>query len=336
MLVGVHIERFHPGDVEALTAYVEVENAVRAADTPWQHPLTVRQAAGSLEYGWDLEPGVPLLGRADGPDGEAVAIGELSVSEYDNLHLAWLDVGVHPDHRRRGHGTAMLAELAARAGALGRTTITVDSWDAEGHRAFAARHGLTVKSAGVSRRQVLAELDWDGLDQLRDDALSAAADYELERRLPPTPDEELDEMAAMAAAINDAPTDDLDVEDDVIDARRLRAYETAMQRRGIALHRVVARHRDSGELAGHTVVGVEDERPHLGAQHDTSVVAAHRGHRLGTLLKVEMLRWLREAQPQLGSVDTWNAESNDFMIGVNEALGYRALGRWLTYQGKLG
>ena len=42
--------------------------------------------------------------------------------------------------------------------------------------------------------------------------------------------------------------------------------------------------------------------------------------------------WLREAQPQLETVDTWNAESNDFMIGVNELLGYRIMGRELAFQ----
>ena len=42
--------------------------------------------------------------------------------------------------------------------------------------------------------------------------------------------------------------------------------------------------------------------------------------------------WLREAEPQLETIDTWNAESNDHMIGVNELLGYRVLGREHEYQ----
>jgi hypothetical protein len=39
-----------------------------------------------------------------------------------------------------------------------------------------------------------------------------------------------------------------------------------------------------------------------------------------------------EAQPQLATIDTWNAESNDHMIGVNEAVGYRVMGRALAFQ----
>jgi GNAT superfamily N-acetyltransferase len=106
----------------------------------------------------------------------------------------------------------------------------------------------------------------------------------------------------------------------------------SLRRLGHRLYRLVARHRASGELAGQTVVAVDGERPELGEQHDTSVVAAHRGHRLGALLKLEMLRWLSEAEPQLREIDTWNAESNDHMIGVNEVLGYRVLGRVLDFQ----
>ena len=94
----------------------------------------------------------------------------------------------------------------------------------------------------------------------------------------------------------------------------------------------MARHRETGELGGHTVVAVEEQRPALADQHDTAVARAHRGHRLGLLLKAGMLLWLAEAEPQLETIDTWNAESNDHMIAVNEALGYRVMGRELQFQ----
>ena len=42
--------------------------------------------------------------------------------------------------------------------------------------------------------------------------------------------------------------------------------------------------------------------------------------------------WLREVEPQLGPIDTWNAESNDHMIAVNELIGYRVMGRELEFQ----
>jgi RimJ/RimL family protein N-acetyltransferase len=59
----------------------------------------------------------------------------------------------------------------------------------------------------------------------------------------------------------------------------------------------------------------------------TGVTSKHRGHRLGLLVKVAMVEWLRAAEPAVERIQTWNAESNRYMIAVNEALGYTILGR---------
>ena len=53
---------------------------------------------------------------------------------------------------------------------------------------------------------------------------------------------------------------------------------------------------------------------------------AHRGHRLGLLLKIDMMRWLAEAEPQLEVMETWNNADNRFMISVNEAARLSAVG----------
>jgi hypothetical protein len=134
------------------------------------------------------------------------------------------------------------------------------------------------------------------------------------------------------AAINDAPTDDLEHEDEVFDAERVRAYERSHAVRGETLYRVIARHRATGEFAGHTVVTVDPERPTFGDQHDTTVVDAHRGHRLGVLLKTDMVRWLGEVEPACGMLTTSNAESNTHMIAVNDLLGYRPISHGIACQ----
>ncbi len=323
------ISRFGPDDSDQVAAYVEVENAARAADSPWVHPLTLHEADGRLRHGWDGEVATPYVGLVDGVP---VAVGSVSTSEWDNLHLAWLGVAVHPEHRRRGLASEMLEALVAEAAGRGRTSIGTDGWDAEAPRSFAKRHGLGEKSRAINRRQHLDAVDWAELERLHAGALAAASAYELVRREGRTPDDELEAVAEMSASINDAPTDDLDIEDEVFPPERIRAYENAQLARGHRLFRVFARHRETGELAGHTVVVVDDERPELGDQHDTSVVRSHRGHRLGLLLKTDLNLWLRDVQPQLASIDTWNAESNDHMIAVNEAIGYRVMGRELEFQ----
>jgi RimJ/RimL family protein N-acetyltransferase len=77
---------------------------------------------------------------------------------------------------------------------------------------------------------------------------------------------------------------------------------------------------------------VEGERPWQGWQYDTSVLSAHRGHRLGLVLKLDMLRWLGQEEPQLRTIDTSNAASNAHMIRVNEMLGYHVVGKLIEWQ----
>ena len=101
---------------------------------------------------------------------------------------------------------------------------------------------------------------------------------------------------------------------------------------GRRIYRLLARETATGVLAGVTVVAVESEQPWVAEQYDTSVAAAHRGHRLGVLLKVGMLRWLREQEPQLREIQTWNATSNAHMIAVNELLGYQVMMSGVEWQ----
>jgi GNAT superfamily N-acetyltransferase len=328
----MEIHRFGPDDTDRLQQYVDVVNAAQAVDSPWVRPATMRNQEGRFRYGWDGEVEAPYVGL-DG--GVPVVVGRVGTTDYDNLHLAWLGLQVHPDHRRRGHGTAMLEALVEETTARGRTSIGTDGWEAESTNGFAARHGLDQKSAAIQRRQFVAELDWAEIESLHKEAAVAAAAYDLVRREGRTPDDELEEVAVMASAINDAPTDDLDIEDEVFSAARMRAYESAQLAKGNRIFRTFARHRDTGELAGHTVVVVDGERPQYAEQHDTSVVAAHRGHRLGLLLKTDLNLWLRDVQPQVTEISTWNAESNGYMIAVNEAIGYRVMGRELEFQKSL-
>ncbi len=125
----------------------------------------------------------------------------------------------------------------------------------------------------------------------------------------------------MFEAINDAPDDGITRQPDQFPPERLRGYDRAMQKRRQHVYRLMARHRRTGEWAGHTILCVDETRPGYAVQEDTSVVRAHRGHRLGRWLKASMLVWMRELHPELSVTDTWNAVSNTHMIAVNDTLG---------------
>ena len=157
---------------------------------------------------------------------------------------------------------------------------------------------------------------------LRAEAADAAAGYTLASWTGPTPEEHLDRVAAGFNAMNDAPHS-ADREDDIWDAQRVRERaDTALRSGCLRGYSVVAIAEESGEMAGLTQVFIDPEFPEWGHQGITAVTRAHRGHRLGLLLKSAMLEWLATEEPKLERIATDNAASNEYMIAVNETLGY--------------
>ena len=49
----------------------------------------------------------------------------------------------------------------------------------------------------------------------------------------------------------------------------------------------------------------------------------HRGHELGLATKAVNLRAVQAARPDLTLVTTQNAETNDYMVSINERMGFR-------------
>lgn len=320
-------ERLGPRDVGGAVAVLE---AARAVDCPHELPLTVSSLTARLRHGWDGDPAALAVTR--GGHGRVSGVLELTLGHWDNPHLGYVNITVDPLERRQGLGRALFEAGVARVREAGRTLVCTDGFDLPAVSAFAKAMGLDRAAEEVKRRQDLRTLDWAALEREYAVAALAAGGYELVRVPGATPVDLLADVAQTTSAINDAPTDDLDVEDEVFTPERIRAYEAAQAAHGRRTYRLVARHRDTGVLAGHTVVAVEGERPDYGEQHDTSVLRGHRGHRLGLLLKIGMLQWLRTEEPQLRTVDTWNAASNEHMIAVNEVLGYRVVARAISWQ----
>jgi RimJ/RimL family protein N-acetyltransferase len=318
-------------DRRDLAGLVALRQAANAVDTPLRIEDTVTSYAARLRYGGDGDPPVVAVTR----DRHGRVIGALSVAlpRWDNLHLASIWVVVDPRERRRGLGGQLFEAGVAHARADGRRLVCALAFDQTAGLEFLRKQpGLDPALELVFRRLDVPAVDWSGLDEAYATAERHAAGYELVRMPWPLPDELLPAISTMTEAINDAPNDGLDFEDEAFPPERIRAYETAQSAAGRRCYRLVARERSTGALAGHTVVGVEIDRPWHGGQHDTSVVRAHRGHRLGLLLKIGMLRWLREEEPQLRIIDTDNAASNAHMIRVNEALGFDIYARSMEFQ----
>jgi RimJ/RimL family protein N-acetyltransferase len=304
--------------------------AAQAVDLPSAAPLTRTALLADIRHGWDGDPTIVAVRRDKRC--RVVGVMEIGFSTWDNTHLGFVGVTVGPEARGQGIGRALLEAGVDRVRAEGKSLVVTESYRTPAALALCAGLGFELAIASVKRRHDLVALDWGSLDSHYAVAVAAAADYELLHLEGATPDDLLDDVVTMTAAINDAPIDALEVEDEVFSRDRVRAFERGQQERDRRTYRVIARERTTGELAGHTLVSIDRDHPGFAGQFDTSVVRAHRGHQLGLLLKIDMLRWLGDAEPQLRVLDTWNAASNTHMIAVNEQLGYRVVTEGLDWQ----
>jgi len=317
-------------DVAGSVAMLE---AAREVDYPHRSALTASAHRTWLRYGWDGDRSLTALSRDD--RGRVVGVLEVGLPHWDNTHLGRIDVTVDPRFRRQGLGRQLFEAGLERLRAADRTLVISSSKENSPATSFLEKFGFDRVSEEVIRRQDLLDVDWAALDKQYLDAEPHAAGYELVRMPGETADDMVDAVLQMTAAINDAPTDDLDVEDEVFTVERLRAFEAAERARDRRDYRLAVRHLESGELAGHTIVAVEADQPGYGFQYDTSVLKSHRGHRLGLLLKLAMLRWLAEEEPQVRTIFTGNAASNSHMIRINETLGYRVVVKYIGWQRRL-
>jgi GNAT superfamily N-acetyltransferase len=327
---------------------VAVLEAARIADgLPGLTP-TVTSFAGAMRTGWEGDP--PLVAVAIGSDGERDGVGsgegvgsvdgggrrrvcgvlELTLPPWDNRNQGIAEITVDPLSRRRGIGRALYAAAVERTRAASRSVLIIEAPGGSAGERFLDVLGVDVGPGEQLRHQDVTALDWAVLDDMYADAVAQAADYEIREIPPEAPDDMVTELIAVISAINDAPADVRHAEPDRYPPERIRAYEVGEEGIGRIGYRLVAVHTSSGVFAGYTGIGVDAERPWYATQYITSVRAEHRGHRLGLLLKIAMMRLLRDREPALRTVSTWNSPDNAHMIAVNETLGYRLIGDWVT------
>ncbi|HEY3925736.1 MAG TPA: GNAT family N-acetyltransferase [Acidothermaceae bacterium] len=283
---------------------------------------------------------------------EAVVLGELRLPLLDNTDNAVVNVGTRPSYRRRGYGTAMLQHLTARARAHNRTrligevgepmprgdTSQQESGEASSPASppgvlFVTKFGARPVTSEVRRLLRIGDIDDVQLSRLNDDATAHSAEYSLIQWEGPAPAEVLDDLVVLHSRMTtDAPLEDLDWEPEQWTPQRYREREQRVIASGQVCLCTVARHDPSGQVVALTDLGLTAGHPEVAYQWATIVLPSHRGHRLGMLVKLANLAYLRSSRPQVRLLNTWNAAINDHMVSINEAIGFRPVERWREWQ----
>ncbi|GAA3023390.1 GNAT family N-acetyltransferase [Microbacterium dextranolyticum] len=279
-------------------------------------------------------------------------IGRIGVDvpfEEGSRSAFWL-IELLSAHHGRGIGSAAYALVEQTARDQGRTVL--QSWaqhpDAPGRRLsaptgfgsipedhaarFYLRHGYTLEQ--IERESALdLQASVDDVARLLHEAEAAATGYRVVQWTAPTPPERVDGYAWMKSRMStDTPAGALEFDEEVWDAARVARHDRKTLDGGRTMLVTAAQHIASGDLVAFNELTIGSDRTAVSHQEDTLVLAEHRGHRLGLLVKCAGLRtWRAEVAPLSPRMITYNAEENRPMLDINEAIGFAPLaynGAW--------
>ncbi|WP_454042681.1 GNAT family N-acetyltransferase [Cellulosimicrobium sp. Marseille-Q8652] len=348
VLVSEAIDRHVYGHTDLALDAGTVVNSVASGD----YRRTVRRVAvldgvegveGVEGDRHDSDDTLPDGRRAPRPE-DVVGRSMIAMPLRGSTRTALVYVGVHPDHRGRGVGTALWEDALAIARAAGRRVIMADSTSApepapgpdaieaptgsgriprhDPSTTFVLDRGFVLEQ--VQRHSVLElPVPAERLDPLRADARRRADGYRVHVWTDDVPDAWLDQLAVLETRMStDAPSAGLEIEEDPWDAQRVRTAYQDFHDRGQGYVVAAAEHVATGTLAGFSMVAYPRDKPEVVFQEDTLVLREHRGHALGMLVKVAVLDELARSRPAARRVHTWNAQENDHMLAINVALGF--------------
>ena len=309
---------------EEIAERVAFSNVLQAEVFPEDPPTPVAEVIASVRSAPERIRRWAFRAR----DENGTLVGSTSTAldpEHDeNPDLLQINVSVATDHRGRGLGTRLFAEMVGLAEEIGRTRLIGATNDRiPSGEAFASKTGAEVKSRMHTNRLLVADVDRAQLEGWVADGPARAEGYELLAWDGPVPDEHLEAYVELVHVMNSAPRDDLEINDFVLTPAQVREGEKQAAAAGVEQWTLVARRVSDGAFAGfHDMSWVpwEPTNMYVGA---TGVLPEHRGRALGKWLKAAMQLRVLDERPQVDQVRTGNADSNDAMLGINRQMGYR-------------
>lgn len=321
----LNLRRVNPETMthEEYVAFNKHVNLLKAESNPDDPPTSLESTIKEIQN-WKVFQHVDVQVWHLWQEGEVIAGFGCGIGFYDdNRHIIDGQINVLKEHRRKGIGTQLLNKVIEIAEAHQRTLwLSSTNSNVPAGYAFAEKLGANKGIETHENQLVLADVDKGMLRDWINEAKTKAADFELGLWLNEFPEEEIEAVANLLNVMNDAPRGDLQIEDWKVKPEYLREGETSMKAKGTERWMLYARHK-SGELAGFTEVFWEAETSKILWQGGTGVIPKYRGYGLGKWLKAAMLQKVFAERPVVTHIRTGNADSNEYMLAINQKLGFK-------------
>jgi GNAT superfamily N-acetyltransferase len=274
---------------------------------------------------WSVQEAKPEFRRQDPTEraeawaaydnGTLVGSASMWFPLLDNLSKCWGAVGVDPEHRGRGAGSALVAQMVAQATAAGRKILVIESAyplerrQDHPYRRFAESRGFTVALDEIARILTLP-VDPELLRTLASEAATHHPAYRVESFVNGLPERLLASYCELHNQLGvDAPTGDVDFEAESMTPQlwlgRM-AEEKELRRSRFTTVAI----DQTGSVVAYSDLIAPPPPSRYVWQWGTLVHRAHRGNRLGMAVKVRNLQRLADADRSRVRVLTSNAETN--------------------------
>jgi GNAT superfamily N-acetyltransferase len=332
--MGTHIEQIDASTApdSLLVGLATLYDVVDAEELPGDPPTPVEKRIADWRISFARFPINRWILRAEG---EIVAAAVTHYDVEENLENGMGRVAVHPGRRGRGYARMVATPMLDHLEENGRTRF--ETWikkDAPAEK-LAEKVGLRSVLSERRSRLVVAEVDVDLMQTWIDRASERAAEYELIYMSSPFPEENLERFCDMMFIMNSAPLEDYEMDEEHISPENWRDIESSVLKAQNQIHNLTAVHQPTGQFVGYTQIKTQALQPDLAWQWDTGVHPDHRNKGLGRWLKAAMLEKIVSEHPEVERIDTENAGSNEPMLNINTAMGFKPIHDANAWQGEL-
>jgi GNAT superfamily N-acetyltransferase len=248
----------------------------------------------------------------------------------DNTDKSFLRLSVDVPARRRGIGRALVQRLEQtakdddRSLILAGVVLPFDDRKGHAYHRFAEACGYGLSNYEVVRHLKLPVHD-EHIQAWIDEAAPRHVGYTLETYVGAVPDDLVESLCALLGQLAvDAPSGAVDFEEELVTAQRYAEMVATTNAMGRARYETVALTADR-QVVAQSTLAVPLKHSTTVYQWGTFVHRQHRGHRLGLATKAVNLRAVQALRGDLNLVTTQNAETNNYMVSINERMGFRPI-----------